>query len=100
MPSPLRPLAKAIRDGFFRGVGDGLEQMWSHVLKELLSGKLARLASDLGRPRREPPDGTRGAAEKATSKGRYGTTQMRLSASAVVFRVQLTYRDGVFAARP
>ena len=73
MPSPLRPLAKAIRDGFFRGVGDGLEQMWSHVLKEPLSGKLARLASDLGRPGREPPDGTRGAAEKATSKGRYGT---------------------------
>ena len=27
-------------------------------------------------------------------------TQMRLSASAVVFRVQLTYRDAVFAARP
>jgi hypothetical protein len=46
--------------------------MWSHVLKEPLSGKLARLASELGRPRREPPEGTRGAAEKA-SKGHYGT---------------------------
>ena len=74
MPSPLRPLAKAIRDGFFRGVGDGLEQMWSHVLKEPLSGKLARALRH--------------------------ATQMKLSASAVVFRVQLTYRNAVPAHLP
>ena len=74
--------------------------MWSHVLKEPLSGKLARLASELGRPRREPPDGTRGAAEKAQQGALRHATQIRISASAVVFRVQLTYRDAVFAARP
>jgi hypothetical protein len=70
---PSTPFGNAIRDGFIRGIAGSLQQMWAHVLQEPLSGKLARLASDLGRPRRETHDGTRGAAEKASKGAGYGT---------------------------
>jgi hypothetical protein len=70
---PSTPFGNAIRDGFIRGIAGSLEQMWAHVLEEPLPGKLARLARDLGIPRRDTPNGTRGAAEKASKGARYGT---------------------------